>query len=114
MNDQSLLDVIRLNQRTEKGERVPFLSIEYFEYDLLRSQVHQLRVQVVVAIPLAAEPIEPLVELPQRRSLQVGAGGVDFAQCEVNESVVVAVVGIDQVMQHGSLLCMRSVATLFS
>lgn len=113
MNKSSRLDVIRLNQRTEKGEQVPFLSIEYFEYDLLRSQVHQLRVQVVIAIPLATEPVEPLVELSQRRSLQVGAGGVDLAEGEDDESVVVAVVGIDQVMQHSSLLCMRSVATLF-
>lgn len=89
----------------KKGEQVPFLSIEYFEYDFLRSQVHQLRVQVVLASPLATEPVKPLVELSQRRSLQVGAGGVHFARGEDDESVVVAVVGIEQVMQHSSLLC---------
>ena len=56
--------------------------------------------QVVVATPLAAKPVEPLVELTERRSLLVGAGGVDLAEGVDEKSVVVAVVGVDVSDMH--------------
>ena len=65
--------------------------------------------QVVVAFPLAAESVEPLVELFERRSLQIGAGGVDLAEGVDEKSVVVAVVGVDVCGLHNaSYVCGRS------
>ena len=101
------LDAIRLKIRKE--EQVHFSLVEYFDYNLARPQVYQRSVQVVVALPLAAESVKPLIELFERRSLQVGAGGVDLAEGVDKERVVVTVVGVDVCNFHdASYVCGRS------
>ena len=94
---------------TKKGEQVPFYLVKNFDYYHARPQVYQRSVQVMVALPLAAESVEPLVEPFERRSLQVGAGGVDLAEGVDEKSVVVAVVGVDVCGLHNaSYVCGRS------
>ena len=70
---------------------------------------------VVIAFPLAAESVEPLIERFEWRSLQVGAGGVDLAEGVDKQCVSVAVVGIDKVRicVHCASYVLRLVATLF-
>ena len=99
--------------KEKRGNKSPFCLVENFDYYHARPQVYQRSVQVVVTTPLAAESVEPLVELTERRSLLVGTGGVDLAEGVDEKSVVVAVVGVDVSDMHIASYVRRSVATLF-
>lgn len=68
--------------------------------------MYQLSSERKIAIPLAAQPVEPLVQQAERIASFIAGAGRDFARGVVKQGIGMAIIGVNQVGigGHGSSL----------
>ena len=68
-----------------------------FDDHSARIEMYQLSSEGQIAIPLTAQPVEPLEQSAERIASFVAGAGVDFARGVDEQSIGMAIIGVDEV-----------------